>query len=474
MEGYGQQLCESAAREEVDLRQDVDKGRLKIMEPLLVLAPFIGYLAAYLIDLGKAAYYRIPTEYVTVGIEDALSSGCVLIVLSVVAIVLQKYLVEYAAWKWVRDDSCRWQFRLSNQYGTFTPREGNCAAMRRAFSRRAYVLVTVVAALSIAAVVTATLEMLGVALDCEGHNVAGRDLVFILLLASGFIVLLLASFFLFSSMKGSEIRNQLIPGGFANLKIKHVVVGLAVTVFLGGTCYLSGFITAAISQPYLIDEAHGLVLLDIGVGGREVVENYSEIDETHARLEGTYYLASLPENAPNGTDGEASYRWSNRTMMRSNENQVVFNGGLIRQLLENDAVGEGTTRENEKFGVGTLISIVLSVVFILMMLCQVIPAFVKPSSVSKPENANELGDDYTLESSRETPRMIVVFFWSGAIVFCLEVIRDLIHPLPYGSLAYPFFLVALVVAMALMLASLFLLVAQKTKLGKIIEDRLRA
>lgn len=336
------------------------------MQPLLVLAPFLGYLAAYLIDLGKAGYYRIPTEYVSVGVEDALSSGCVLIVLAVVAMVFYEYLVNYAAWKWVEDPYSRWGFTIIDRYrssdASIGPaldpvdpqfrdellrgdairmaRRGDSVLSsnaRRLLSRSSFIAVSMIVALVLSVAFSLTLVMLCSAMDVSTGNLGGRDFFFVGFLFLGFVALLVAGLYLYRSRTGRLVKERPIPGDFGGIRNKHLVSGMAVMVFLGGLCYMSGFHLAAVPQAYLVDfeneKAH--VVLDIGSNGNMVVADLGELDmdpvgegnPKWARLTGSYRLASLAEGSGPG-GGAEDFRWANLAILREGSGYGPFAGSL--------------------------------------------------------------------------------------------------------------------------------------------------
>lgn len=75
-----------------------DKARRNAVDPdpkfikaVAIAAPFIGCLFAYLIKLWEAGYFRIPSSYVAVGLEDALISGALIIVAALVGLSLFTY-----------------------------------------------------------------------------------------------------------------------------------------------------------------------------------------------------------------------------------------------------------------------------------------------------------------------------------------------------------------------------------------------
>ena len=63
----------------------------KYIKAVAIAVPFIGCLFAYLIKLGEAGYFRIPSSYVAVGLKDALISGALNIVAALVGLSLFTY-----------------------------------------------------------------------------------------------------------------------------------------------------------------------------------------------------------------------------------------------------------------------------------------------------------------------------------------------------------------------------------------------
>lgn len=235
--------------------QPSKKGQLALMQPLFVVAPFIGYLAAYLIEIGAAGYYRIPTSYVSIGIEDALMMGSVLIVLSVMSFVLYKYFVQIAPW--------RFRFGrpfIENRHATSCPSSGK-ELTRYSISLLAYeCLLAFVTLVSLFLGVSFFVLLVNV-LCMAGPEAGGRDFAIAGLVFMGAALLFLASLYLYHSESGRSAKEELISGQFAGLKNKHVVVGLTAALFLGAFCYLGSFYLSSFPQNYLIDSEKHAVLL---------------------------------------------------------------------------------------------------------------------------------------------------------------------------------------------------------------------
>lgn len=291
--------------------QPSKKSQLALMQPLFVVAPFIGYLAAYLIEIGAAGYYRIPTSYVSIGIEDALMMGSVLIVLSVMSFVLYKYFVQIAPW--------RFRFGrpfIENRHGTPCPSSGK-ELTRYRISLLAYECLLAFVTL-VSLFFGASFFVLFVNVLCmAGSEAGGRDFAIAGLVSVGAALLFLASLYLYHSESGRSAKEELIPGQFAGLKNKHIVVGLTAALFLGAFCYLGSFCLSSFPQNYLVDsEKHAVLLKEYSNGGFVVAE-YVDVEKEVIRLTGKYSLVE-PANGFSGFD-EFGLEWRHCAVERAED-----------------------------------------------------------------------------------------------------------------------------------------------------------
>lgn len=304
----GESPCNAHEKDTEKEQRHLGNMHLTLMQPLLVVAPFLGYLAAYLIEIGRAGYYRIPTSYVAVGIEDALIMGSVLVVVAVIAFAFYKYLINIAPWELTRRKP-----HIQNKPGTSMP-SGAWPRVRYVASLMFYVVVLVaLIVLAVAFAVCYTGSLL-FAVSVADVNASGVDTALIYLFAVGALLLLLFSLYLYFSKSGRQEKETVVPGDFAGLKNKHVVVGLFVALILGSFCYVGGFWLSSLDQNYLVDESRQAVVLRAYAGGLLVVAGYDRAGDGSIRLDGSYSLIQVEQGL--GDLDHPNLRWTHCNVER--------------------------------------------------------------------------------------------------------------------------------------------------------------
>lgn len=285
---------------------------------IVVAAPFAGYLLAYLEKMGEAGYYRIPTSYLSVGLEDALLAGSLIVFVSLISAILFKYLTCYAprkihAIKYVA--SCLTPLSRRKEPCSLVERMGPGRTSVFSWALLVFAVLTVLAVFAgaLALLFSFALDVLGLA-DGSGsvRNLNGSDLAFVLMYAGCLLLLLVSSFYLYNSSVGRDIKEDCVSAELPSLKNKHIVVGFFVALVIGGICYAGGYMLSSSAQHYLVSDDGSEVIIKMLSSDRMVVCSVPDDvgplrDGDVASLEGDYRYAKVPEYSEAGR--AAGYRW---------------------------------------------------------------------------------------------------------------------------------------------------------------------
>lgn len=271
---------------ETQTSQSVDRTQIALL--LVAIAPFLGYASAYLSRLAEAAYYRIPTNYIYITLQDALMAGYAILLILLVMLLVITMVAAHRR----RYTTARTRRTARHPY--------IAAASTLLLSSFALGLLAIIA-ISAFAPLHANDRPISAATNLKGADMVLPLLCFIAFLA----YLVAAALYLRSSVIRRFAHRR--PAS-APLSLASFYFGSFAVLIVGVVIYVASYsMTAFLPQDHLVYERNHdeYVVLTIYSDGRAVSAKYDPTDRSCQSSE--YEYISISDNQ---TAGEISnYTW---------------------------------------------------------------------------------------------------------------------------------------------------------------------